>query len=241
MLGFKSFLESINIKDDSVEIDYSSPDGLLKTTMGKNKSKEPYVMTYKGYQIFSSYIKDSSALNTDIMNALKGKSTDLNIDPQVLSQFIKRTAIHLWLTSIKNKSIDMIVSIKSSSSLANDFASEFFSRIPNVYFLPDSAFKGGKENIKIDDKASEGQKKSITRAINKEGEFQIKKIDAKMRNLVHGYMSISDELQSKIEGKNILIVDDFLTSGATLKDIFDTVSKYNPKSIYGVTIFKARK
>ncbi len=240
MIKFKDILEAISIEDNKVKIDYSNPIGLIKTIMGKNKYKDPFVTTYKGHKIFSAYGKSSSEANTEIMLALKGKSKILKIDSDILKQFIKRTAFYLWSRALKDKSIDLVVSIKSSSPLSNDFSKEFVSRIPNVLFLPYSIFKSEKEKIKIDDKASESQRKSLNRIINKDEDFQIKKVNTQMRGLVHDYMSISDELSKKIKDKNILIIDDYLTSGATFIDIFEVINRYNPKNVYGVTIFKAK-
>ena len=70
-------------------------------------------------------------------------------------------------------------------------------------------------------------------------DFQIKSIDDKDRRSIEGLFEINPEylgIQQKLEGKNILIFDDNISSGATLDDICLTLRRFGVKSITPITL-----
>ncbi len=70
-------------------------------------------------------------------------------------------------------------------------------------------------------------------------DFQIKSIDDKLRRSIEGLFEINPQykgIQPKIKGKNILIFDDNISSGATLDDICIVLQRFGAKSIIPITL-----
>ena len=83
----------------------------------------------------------------------------------------------------------------------------------------------------------------------KDGKYSAHKItDAKIRNAISKTVSIIEPDYSKIEeynelinGKNIMIIDDLIRGGDTLKNILNGIlNNYSPNSIIGLTLLSAR-
>ena len=59
--------------------------------------------------------------------------------------------------------------------------------------------------------------------------------------LTTGNVTISSQIDSKIEGKNILIIDDIFDTGLTLNAVINHVKKYNPNSVKTCVLLKKNK
>ena len=240
-------LEGVRIQDNKFIIDYvKNPDDIHHLNMGKDKSKTPYSMASKefgGHTVFSSYTLPTSEESKALQKALKGKPNDLgiDIDQTDVKRFVMRTAQHLWMKAIKDKKIDVIVTMKSSSDLSKIFASFFQAKIPNIVYLPDTLHKADISKISISDNASSQQKKRLNDILRKSLEtgtsLEMKNVPVPMRKFINGFVEY-DNIYKKLEGKTILVVDDYLTSGTTMAKTFQILSEMNPLAIYGVTIFK---
>lgn len=242
-----AMLEGLRVQDGKFIIDYvKNPDDIHHLNMGKDKAKSPYVMASKefgGHTVYSSYTLPTNDESKALQKALKGKSNDLglDIDQYDVKRFVMRTAQHLWMKAIKDKKIDIIITMKSSSDLSRTFASFFQSKIPNIMYLPDTLYKADPRKVTVSDQASQTQKKRllaiIQTAIDTNTSIEMKNVPVPMRKFVDGFVEY-DNIYSKLEGKNILVVDDYLTSGTTMAKAFQILSEMNPLAIYGVTIFK---
>ena len=51
-----------------------------------------------------------------------------------------------------------------------------------------------------------------------------------------GAFSVSEKFKAKLEGKNIVLVDDIATTGATLKECAKVLKKSGAKRVIGVTL-----
>lgn len=69
----------------------------------------------------------------------------------------------------------------------------------------------------------------IIKCLRKKEKFKQSSLNKKNRENVKQKLEIIDE--QKIVGENILIVDDVMTTGSTIKAAIDLVSEYRPKSI----------
>lgn len=240
-------LEGVRIKDGSFIFDYvKSPDDIHSLKMGKDKAKTPYTMSSKefgGHIVFSSYTLPSTIESKALQKSLKGKPNDLgiNISPDDVRQFVNRTAYHLWMTALKDKKIDIIVTMKSTSDLSKLFASFFQSKIPNIIYLPDTMLKVDPSKVTISNAASPMQRKSLARiiqnAIDTGTYIEMKKVDTRMRKYINGFIEY-DNVYKKLEGKTVLVVDEYLTTGTTMAKAFQILEEMSPLAIYGVTIFK---
>lgn len=86
----------------------------------------------------------------------------------------------------------------------------------------------------------EGNGKKIARA----RDFEIKALDDKVRKAIENLFTLNDEgydkrgksLEERIKGKNIIIFDDNISSGATLDDMCLTLLRHGAKSVLPITM-----
>lgn len=98
--------------------------------------------------------------------------------------------------------------------------------------------KSTEELIAIRRKGRRGKDKTIG-ADGRAKNFEIKSIADKQRRSIEGLFEINPELkgiQQHLRGKNIIIFDDNISSGATLDDICLELGKYGVKSILPITL-----
>lgn len=248
MLTFLEFIklqEGLSIKDGEASINYkSSESDIHSLKMGKDKRKTPYMMNSKlsnFHPVFSSYSFDKGEMNTNILKALKGKESIYSFTEDEINSFVKRTAFHLWSTTIKDLNIDVVVSIKSKSDLGKKFSFEFQKRINSVVYLPDSIMKSHINNVKIKENVSKAQEVFIQRIIDRNKEkgksFDMKEVPGRERQFISNFLEWNN-IYNKIQDKNVLIVDDYLTTGSTMSEAFRVIDEMKPKNLYGVTLIK---
>lgn len=220
----------------------------IESLMGKNKNKDPYTSksaVLNGITVYSAYSsKEGNKEAIEFLKALKGKSDVLTITDEELEMFVKRTVVYLW-SRIKNENFDLLVQIPSSSKLANMFSKEFASRISNVIVFDENIKKANINNVKIYDKASPKDKEVLQAVIDniKNGvtsSLEIKKINARQRYFIYDFLELDPILVKKIEGKSILLIDDYLTTGTTIGEVVRLLNQYNPSKIIGATILKSQ-
>jgi len=249
MIRFKDFIsEGIALAGNRVSIDYKNNDGdVVGLKMGK-RNRMPFKTggrMFDGHEVFSSYVVDTKIPGAkDIMVALKGKHPDLVVGEEDLDHFLNRTTQHLLATVLKGKSIDLVVTIKSSSNLTKRFAEQFTRRINNQVFFPAAITKAAIDKVKVsDDVPNEKMRKDIQRVIDnvktgKTAGLEIKKLRPQDRQFLVDFLELDEKLVKKIEGKNILIVDDYVTSGNTIAESMRLLELYAPNDIFAVTLFK---
>lgn len=92
--------------------------------------------------------------------------------------------------------------------------------------------------IKLMRKGRKGRDKTIG-ADGRAKNFEIKSIEDRRRRAIEGLFEINPNLkgiQQNLRGKNIIIFDDNISSGATLDDICLELGKYGVKSILPITL-----
>jgi phosphoribosylpyrophosphate synthetase len=144
--------------------------------------------------------------------------------------------------------IDLILSVPSSR-LANDKILEILhSTIPNAAAFRHAFAKGLTENVKVDHDRilSESSKKTPAYVENevrcmkekhKGQRFEVKFLEMSFRRYVYNFMTvILENAANLIRGKNVLLVDDTIGEGITLKETSRLVNQFQPKSIIGFAI-----
>lgn len=94
------------------------------------------------------------------------------------------------------------------------------------------------DKIKLMRKGRKGKDKTIG-ADGRAKNFEIKSIEDRKRRSIEGLFEINPNLkgiQQHLKGKNIIIFDDNISSGATLDDICLELAKYGVKSILPITL-----
>ena len=252
MLDFKTykilqenctFLEmSVKVKRNKVKFDYNDKDKKeLSTTFGKGKF-QPYVSKGKnvlGYPVYSVY-KYNDSYKT--LKALK-RQNDVKMDNKEYDQFLNRTAFYLQAKVIPKKT-DVIITPQSSSFILDDLVDNLKNRLPHIKFIKSGFTKNKVEDIKLNyddydipDAIKDRMTKILDRA-KKKGFLEIKTVPKPYVKFITDFLK-SDLKKSYIEDKNIVILDDMMASGFTLKAAIQNILTYSPKSITGISIFKS--
>lgn len=251
MKTFLSFLkEGFIFKDNELRYDAKSPDSvIISDKLKKQRTLFKFrETTFKdSIKVFSVYSELKNELETinrgDILNALKGKSRFILSNEEILS-FIKRAVI-LSAYNLQDMNIDVLISMHSSSDFIDIFMKEISDRMLGVTSYPRGLFKDNDlDKIYVDsqnylsDEAHEELVKKVEK-IKSSGTFSISKImPVQYRKFIHGFIDIDSKIKSKLQGKKVCIVDDFLTSGTTMNEAAYLIKQYGPKEIIGLTVIK---
>jgi len=192
--------------------------------------------------VYSAYSKDSGKEVVSILNAMKGNS-DVQISKEDVDKFINRTAI-FFTKVLKDRPIDVILKMPSSSPLASNFCDKIIEKLPHSNILTyDNVITKDLTNIAVSDesKFSEKTLQLVYKFVDKvktTGNFEIKKVHPKFRRFIINWIKIDDSIKNKLVGANVLVVDDYLTTGTTLDETCRTLKLFSPTSIHGITLIK---
>jgi hypothetical protein len=240
--------EGFLIKDDLVVFEPSS-DAIINTSFGKGNSMEPYGMKLPFGQMFSVYKKASSADKKEyqeVLSALKGQSSQYTMDPDSYDKFLKRTALYLSKIVTQNR-IDTIIVLDTSSKLLPDLIIKMNRYLPKYYDIHTynrGLFKNPNiSEIEISTQYNMQDKtvRELRRVLDKAKQdqyFSIKKIPTQFRQVIKNWLILNDKILSKIVDKNVMIVDDIITTGTTAKEAASLIQDAGAASLIGVSIIK---
>lgn len=228
--------------DNSVKFDPSSKEH-VNTSLGKAKfAPRKSTLKRSGVTVLSAYSKESGDATTQILKALKG-STDIEFPKGDVDKFINRTAV-FFARVLRDQPIDVVLKMPSSSPLASNFTDKILEKISHSHVLSyKDVISKDLTNISVskDTKFSPDTLKSVYKFVDKvkdTGKFEIKKLPPRFRPLVVNWIKIDDSIKNKLVGKNILVVDDYLTTGTTLDETCSALKVFVPASITGITLIK---
>jgi hypothetical protein len=255
MHNFNQFNDLLNegfiIKDNIVFFDSNSMD-FINTKFGKSKKMNPYTGKLPFGKFYTAYKKNDDVKQSDyneILKAIKGQSKLYTIDYNSYQNFLKRTAIYLS-SFILEENIDIILLIESSSPLVMDLVNEINKRLPKYYEIKSynkAIFKNpnldeiildlkGNED-KFQDKTIKNFERILDKARN-DNYFKISKVEVKWRTYIRDWLKMKDNILSKIIDANVCIIDDFVTTGATMKEASQMLEDAGAKSVLGLGILK---
>ena len=241
MLSFKSYTaESFSIDGDELVIDYEKKSDTNNLRFGKGKLT-PYVKKLEGVdvQVISLYTFNDTS-GTVIMKKLKAN----DISNDTYYQFINRSAVfasHL----IRELKIDILVLPESSSPLAANFARAIVKANPGIKMAPKNFIKArDAKDIKIDydhpklTPAIIKTLESSLRRAEREGVLKMKWILPVNRKFLSNVFSY-DGNADIFEYRNVLIVDDIVTSGSSILPLYLTVEEAGASNTHCLTLFKS--
>lgn len=244
----KLYSEGIAIsQDNKVSIDTKN-NSLIDTSLGKSSKNLKFqarktTLPLSRVLVYSVYQKETGPAVTNVLKAFKGKSDDLSMDNDQYDSFINRTAI-FFAKELSKIPFDTVICMQSSSPLVKNVAEKTLGKISNrsVKYLPD-AIKKSIEDLQFNKPTSmsDAQANAMQKYVDKAkslGNFEIKKIPAQNRKFFSGFITIPEQITRSIVGKDVVIFDDYLTSGATLDSLCVAMLEMNPKSITCFTILK---
>lgn len=194
------------------------------------------------YSVYTDTTKEleGDITRTDILKALKNQS-EYKLTSSEIEEFVRRAAIMCY-KNLKNEKIDILLSLDSSSDLVDVFMSELSSRLVGAKVIKRGVIKNDNFDEIHLDKNTPGEDKvlnSINKTIDKmktDKYFSIKKINpVQYRKYIRGWMKLNT---NKITGKNICVVDDFLTSGSSMMAAFHLLRTNGANNVFGLTLFK---
>jgi len=216
------------------------------------------------YYAFSYKPNDEEGGSTDLLKSFKGKGP-FKLDPNRRTKFIDETTSHM-ASEFKRMNLkpDMVVAPNSSSSLLSDFASQLAHKLGVKDFkigafkktatldLPEDKAEAlaliEKKHIDqkhVDEKFSGDDEKrakvikelcqAIYRSIKKHGGIVAKELPKMYAKFVKNIMD-PHELEG-LEGKTVMVVDDILSSGSTMSDLFRICNEMGAKKVVGATLF----
>lgn len=250
--GIVGIDEDVYTQDNTISFDYNTKDKAknIDTSLGKSSANikfTPRVSTLKNskVKVVSAYSKNTGSDVTDILKSIKQtKDKKYSINQGDYEHFINRTAI-FFVRYLKNKNIDSIFVMESSSSLARDIAIRIKNMLPNtsIKFLENSVVKNI-ENLTIEkgeEKISDAELLGLQKLLDKakvSNEFSIKKIHPRHRKFFTNWIKVNEDAIKNITDKNIILFDDYITSGATLDEACREILKLSPQSIEVITLIK---
>lgn len=212
----------------------------------KNLLKE---RRFQGIKIIygSQIIGSNSGENREIGNSFMKKFKNKQVDQHSYDLFLSKV-INKFSYDHPIGEYSIIVSPSTQTPLLNDVVRMLKSKAVNTLLASDVIIKNTIDNIKIDYEKYNSKaptKWDVRTELDKqfhratqEGTFKIKKILPMFRKFFSNFLIFKNDTHrqifNSIRGGNVLIVEDYITSGNTLKEILRLVNELAPKQI---TIF----
>jgi hypothetical protein len=241
LFNWNSYLfEGVSVDGDGYKFDFSGdkPGDIMslsfsnKRTVTRKNSGVPYSYYY-AYEFDSQNDK----------NLLKAvKMLDDRIDPEKAKLMVNKAVMGLNKNYQLN-TFDTIVYPKSGSIVLKEMAKQANDKSGNALMVPDAFVKADRSDIKFDmekiDKLPEKTKKQVLKMIdnikNSDGEFKLKEIYARNRKFIKDFVIFNSEddrrTHNAIAGKKVLLIDDYRTTGTTLKEMMSQLVKLGPSEI----------
>jgi hypothetical protein len=240
--------EGFVIVDDVVYFDPNDKSN-IRTKFGKYKKMVPIEGKLTFGRFYAAYSKskdfDQDEYN-EVLLAIKGQSQNLAMDHSSYVKFIDRTAIYLSKI-ITSNSIDTILLMSTTSPLVSDLVNSINKRLPKYYEIKtfSKAIFKTPENIRLDFQGIElgaslekALRKVVDRAHN-DGYFKIKEVpDVRSRKFFKDWLAINNNFLSHIVDKNVCVIDDFITSGESMKQASELLEDAGANNVIGLAILK---
>jgi len=224
-------------------VDYSTG---IKTNFGKGKLFSPYVKKIiAGYgdviNSYSMYLA-SSDNSTEVLKKIK--TADFN--DATFKNFMSRSGI-FGAKIFKEIGGDILVTPKSSSLLNIELAKQISAKtkapvMESAFIKNSNVFNIGinYDDPRLSEKVAKGLESILKRA-QREGYLKMVQVLPQNRKfLTNVFQLVDDNTLDKFYGKHVVIVDDVMTSGATIQSIYSLISS-GAKQVSVITMFKSQK
>lgn len=252
MRSLPKFEDFVVKNDNKVHFDPKAEPKNINTKFGKGKSLSPYASSSgtDGVKVYSVYARvkgstESPELNK-ILTSLKGKGP-YELDGESFGKFMDRTAIYV-AGLLKGQNIDIALTIESKSDLARTLVAKLKNKLSfDLKDISNAVQKNtdidaitldGGDKLKVDGKIEKYFNDIKTQA-EKNKYFKISDIGLSwLRQYVVNWLMMPDSVKEAITGKDVLLIDDYMTSGVTMKAAIKLVKLADAKSITAITLLK---
>ena len=240
--------EGFSVHGNIVKFEPNS-DAIINTSFGKTKRLIPYEMKLPFGKMYTVYKKSKNVDKKEykeVLSAIKGQSNQYSIDVESYDKFLTRTALYLSKI-VTDNNIDTVIVMETSSRLLADLMVKMNKYLPKYYEMHTynkGIFKNP-EISAIEISTRHELKPDTTKSLedildkaNKESYFSIKRVPAQFRDLIKNWLKINNKILSKIVDKRVMIVDDIVTTGSTVKEASILIEEAGAKSLIGISIIK---
>jgi hypoxanthine phosphoribosyltransferase len=200
------------------------------------------------YEYYSAYDISTKSDYKEFIHKLK-LLDNTAIDSASIQLLVNKAVIGID-EKYKLSSFDAIIYPKSSSKILTVFAEQLAKKSGVAQLVPDAFVKASNDEIKFDWEKIEGitneaTKKSVMKVVdsikNNKGEFKMKEVYPPYRKFVSEFLIFNNEDSRRIfnlvKGR-VLLVDDYRTSGTSLKQMMDLLFKYSPDFLLSTILIK---
>lgn len=143
---------------------------------------------------------------------------------------------------------DTMVYPKSSSKILERFANELGEQGIISNFIPDAFVKNSVDNIQLDQEAvnqlPEATKKQVDRVFqnikNMKTEFKLKDVFTRYRKFIKNFIKLDKDIVQHVEGKKVILMDDYHTTGATSKEMLNLLIGLKPVEVFIIFLVKVK-
>lgn len=248
---FKDFVsEGIRLINGKYEFDWIKdlPGDLMSLKFSKKKSRRlKFQDTQTTYSYYYGYHLDKSTGSSDLVRAIK--LLEDSIDPKDIRTFVNKAVMGFdFKYGIENYSA--IVSPESSSLILTELVNQIRDKSGATNLFSNAFVKAASTEIQLDFEKLEtirpDVKKEVLRIyrkVLKSGKtFKIKEVYVKLRYLFKDFILFNTEkdrrLYNAVEGKTVILVDDFRTSGTTTREMISQLSDVGVKHIIVFILIK---
>lgn len=262
---YSKFLdEGIYVKNNRIVIDIkSNPNDVVSLELPKNISNQltntnfifPYLYLYL-YKILKPNNKNDRDKVYDYLKNCRDEETIKNLINRGMVNLNHLMKTKLKIDNIKNlQSFDYIIYPKSSSRLNIMIVDELKRRSPHATILTDAIVKRQGFEIELNHEAvnrlRDGSKiknqliELITIAQDDDKSVILHNLKVPgMRTLISKNLKINPKFREffkySIDGKNILLVDDIISGGNTIREILRILEDHNPNYVLNVALLNNR-
>jgi pyrimidine operon attenuation protein/uracil phosphoribosyltransferase len=141
-----------------------------------------------------------------------------------------------------------IVYPKSSSKILTRFVNELAEQCLSEIEIDAAFVKNANKNIQLDEEAvsklPEANQRQIRNVFNKiktmSTEFKLKDIYTRYRKFIKNFIKLDHKITKHIKGKKVILMDDYHTTGATLKEMTNILIEMQPKEIFIIILIKVK-
>jgi len=232
--------EGVTKQDDGFRFDFSGDkEGDIMSLKFPNKRMVKRTTDGVPYSYYFAYEFDS-VQDKDLLKAIK--SLDNSIDTDSIEMLVNKAVIGLD-NAVKLNTFDTIVYPTSSSVILKEMGDKAHTKSGNTVLIPDAFVKAARTEINFDfekiNKLPESTKKQVLKMVDavksSDGEFKLKEIYARYRKFINDFIIFNSEDDRKVHnaivGKKILLIDDYRTTGTTLKEMRNKLIELQPSEI----------